>query len=87
MALPSERESCRRCGGQMEEGVVVAGGGLGGTAKTILWYPAKPGVLPVSTDGSVPLSPLSARDLLVGRSPGFRALLCPSCRIVEFQFG
>ena len=85
MALPSEKDVCRRCGGQLEPGFIRGdAGNFNFIPSTIRWEAAGPGVLPLAFNDDTRLARLPYfrwQD-----SPRFPALLCPSCHIVEFWF-
>jgi Domain of unknown function (DUF6487) len=83
LALPSETETCRKCGGLLEKGIVA--GDAGGRPATVQWVPDKrtPG-----TGGlydAVDLAPLPFWAF--SRSPTFPAMRCPRCQLIEIAYG
>jgi len=85
MALPSEKDTCRRCGGPLEPGFVLGdAGNYNGIAATIRWEPMVPVLVPGETDEDTRLARLPF--LRFQESPRFPALLCPACKVVEFQY-
>jgi hypothetical protein len=81
MALPSEADLCRKCGGLLKKGFIEGEAGL--SAATILWLPSTPAdsIDPDYVGGE--LAPLGLNRF--GTSPKFPARLCPNCKLVEFD--
>ena len=77
MALPTENEVCRKCGGRMVSGDVR--GFAGPRHAAILFTPADS---PKGFSEGLRLTPVHFGP----SSPRLPALLCPSCGIVEFRF-
>lgn len=69
----------------MEPGFVRGdAGNFNGVASTIRWEPDNPDSLPGDFDEDTRLARLPI--LRFQASPRFPALLCPTCRLVEFEF-
>jgi hypothetical protein len=84
MALPSESQLCRKCGGKLMRGF-VRGEAQGLQIATIEWVAeAEPDADRDSEYSDVDLAPLPLT--IFGKEPNFPALLCPTCRIVEFHY-
>ena len=85
MALPSAKNLCPRCGGRMEPGFVRGdAGNFNGVASTIRWEPHDPNAPSGGPDEDTRLARLPIFRFQA--SPRFPALLCPTCRLVEFEF-
>jgi hypothetical protein len=82
MALRSEKESCRKCGGPLEPGFIRGDAGFS-VAASMCWEPVDPGSLPGDFPTATRLAPLPL--IRWQQSPRFPALLCPACRLIEFQ--
>ncbi len=82
MALPSERDVCRKCGGPLKTGFIEGEGPW--TQATILWEPATTADSLDPMYASQELAPLPLTRFSAG--PRFPARLCPSCRLVEFEY-
>ena len=66
----------------MEQGFIRGDAGFG-TAASMRWEPFNPGSLPGDFPSDTRLAPLPL--IRWQQSPEFPALLCPSCRLIEFQ--
>jgi len=82
MALPSEADLCRKCGGSLEKGFIAGEGPW--SQGTVRWYPAGPGdaVDPYAVGIELAPAPLTR----FGKYPAFPARLCPKCKLVEFEY-
>jgi hypothetical protein len=67
----------------MEKGWIRGETGFGMMA-SVRWEPFNPGSLPGDFPSNTRLAPLPR--FVLQQSPEFPALLCPSCRLIEFQF-
>jgi len=82
MARPSGQDSCRKCGGRLSPGFVR--GDAGSYGATITWTSDPPGPPPVE---AFPGGDLARRPLTrFGDSPQFPALLCRTCKLIEFEY-
>lgn len=85
MALPSAKNLCPKCGGRMESGYVRGdAGSFNGIASTIRWEPGESGSAAGAAEQEARLARLPIFRFQA--SPRFPALLCPTCRLVEFEF-
>jgi hypothetical protein len=83
MALPSEADICRKCGGRLKQGFISGEGPW--TQATILWLPATAeDALDPGYVGGNELAPLTFFRL--SKDPKFPARLCPTCKLVEFEY-
>ncbi|MGA8537542.1 MAG: hypothetical protein WB789_09155 [Thermoplasmata archaeon] len=81
MALPTERELCRKCGGPLSPGYVDAGAPL--IPGTIFWHTGSAAADGPFSTGQ-PLAPIPFVGL--NRWHRFPALHCPACKLVEISY-
>jgi hypothetical protein len=84
VALHSENELCRKCGGPLRRGTVEGESG-GFEPASIAWMPAVPDTNRSPYPEYEELAPVPLWGW--SKSPRFPALLCPNCKIVEIHYG